>query len=52
MQYRISENIQQKIFVRSAFDFSFRFPKIKFEKLYNKYPPELANRFFDTLTVQ
>ncbi len=52
MQYRISENIQQKIFVRSAFDFAYRFPKMKFEQLYNKYPPELANRFFDTITVQ
>lgn len=52
MQYRISENLQQKIFVRSSFEFAYRFPKIKFEKLYNQYPPELANRFFDTLSVQ
>ncbi|MCO6162281.1 peptidase domain-containing ABC transporter [Flavobacterium sp. NRK F7] len=52
MQYRITENLQQKIFVRSSFDFSFRFPKIKFNQLYNQYPPELANRFFDTLSVQ
>lgn len=52
MQYRISENLQQKIFVRSSFDFAYRFPKIKHDQLYNQYPPELANRFFDTLTVQ
>lgn len=52
MQFRISENLQQKIFVRSSFEFAFRFPKIKFEKLYNQYPPELANRFFDTISVQ
>ena len=52
MQFRITENLQQKIFVRSSFEFAYRFPKIKFEQLYNFSPPELANRFFDTLTVQ
>ena len=52
MQLRISENLQQKIFVRSSFEFASRLPKIKFEALYNSYPPELANRFFDTLTIQ
>ncbi|MFV8344700.1 peptidase domain-containing ABC transporter [Flavobacterium sp. ZB4P13] len=52
MQLRITENLQQKIFVRSSFDFAVRFPKIKFEELYNTYPPELANRFFDTMTIQ
>ena len=52
MQLRITENLQQKIFVRSSFEFSYRLPKIKFEELYNEYPPELANRFFDTLTIQ
>jgi ABC-type bacteriocin/lantibiotic exporter with double-glycine peptidase domain len=38
--------------VRSSFEFSYRLPKIEFEELYNKYAPELANRFFDTLTIQ
>lgn len=52
MQLRITENIQQKIFIRSSFEFAFRLPKIKFDELYNQYPPELANRFFDTLTIQ
>jgi ABC-type bacteriocin/lantibiotic exporter with double-glycine peptidase domain len=52
MQFRITENLQQKIFVRSSFEFAYRFPKIKFNQLYNQYPTELANRFFDTLTVQ
>ena len=52
MQLRITENIQQKIFVRSSFEFGYRLPKIKFEELYNEYPPELANRFFDTITIQ
>ncbi len=52
MQMRILENIQQKIFTRSSFEFVYRFPKIKASELHNYYPPELANRFFDTLTVQ
>ena len=52
MQLRITENLQQKIFVRSSFEFGYRLPKIKFEELYNKYPPELANRFFDTMSLQ
>ncbi|MFN7099564.1 MAG: peptidase domain-containing ABC transporter [Flavobacterium sp.] len=52
MQLRITENLQQKIFVRSSFEFGARLPKIKTEALYNTYPPELANRFFDTLTIQ
>ena len=52
MQIRILENIQQKIFTRSSFEFVYRFPKITLNELRNDYPPELANRFFDTLTVQ
>lgn len=52
MQIRILENVQQKIFTRSSFEFLYRFPKIKTSELSNYYPPELANRFFDTLTVQ
>ncbi|AZQ43915.1 peptidase domain-containing ABC transporter [Nonlabens ponticola] len=52
MQIRITENIQQKIFTRSSFEFAYRFPKIKMSELSNYYPPELANRFFDTLNIQ
>lgn len=52
MQLRIIETIQQRIFVRSSFELSYRFPKIKMQELRNYYPPELANRFFDTLTIQ
>ncbi len=52
MQLRITENLQQKIFVRSSFEFAGRMPRIKFEELYGTYPPELANRFFDTMSIQ
>ena len=52
MQIRIIENVQQKIFTRASFEFAYRFPKIKMSELSDYYPPELANRFFDTLNVQ
>jgi len=52
MQLRIIETIQQRVFTRAAFELSYRFPKIKMHELRNYYPPELANRFFDTLTIQ
>ena len=52
MQLRIIETIQQRIFVRASFELSYRFPKIKMEAFRGFYPPELANRFFDTLTIQ
>ena len=52
MQLKIIESIQQRIFMRASFELSYRFPKIKFEELRNYYPPELANRFFDTITIQ
>lgn len=52
MQLRIVENLQQKIFTKSSIEFAYRFPKIKMSELHNYYPPELANRFFDTLMVQ
>ena len=52
MQMRIIETIQQRIFTRASFEFTYRFPKLKMEELRNYYPPELANRFFDTLNIQ
>lgn len=52
MQLKITENLQQKIFARGAFEFAFRIPKIKLEALYNQYAPELMNRFFDIFSVQ
>jgi len=51
-QLRISENIQQKIFTRAAFEFTYRIPRIKMEALYKHYAPELMNRFFDIVSIQ
>ncbi len=52
MQLVITESLQQRIFTRSAFEFAYRIPRFKTESIFNTYPPELVNRFFDTLTVQ
>lgn len=51
-QTKILEYIQQSIFVRAAFDFAYRIPKFKFEKLTKYHPPELINRFFDAILIQ
>lgn len=52
MQLIITENIQQKIFTRSAFEFAYRIPRLKLEEVGHFHIPELVNRFFDTLSVQ
>ncbi|MDP5228762.1 MAG: ATP-binding cassette domain-containing protein [Cellulophaga sp.] len=52
MQIRIIENLQQKIFIKASFELAYRFPKVKMSELSDYYPPELANRFFDTINIQ
>lgn len=52
MQLTISENLQQKLFVRSAFEFAYRIPRMKLQSVDKFYLPELTNRFFDTLSIQ
>ncbi|NJC25432.1 peptidase domain-containing ABC transporter [Neolewinella antarctica] len=52
LQLRILENVQQNLFARSAFEFAYRLPKISYVQLDKVHAPELANRFFDTLTIQ
>jgi len=52
MQLTITENLQQKIFARSAFEFAYRIPRMKMEAIDKSYMPEMVNRFFDTLSVQ
>ena len=52
LQLRIVENLAQRIFSNASFEFAYRIPKIKYEAFRNYYGPELANRFFDTLTIQ
>ncbi len=52
MQLVVAETLQRRIFTRSAFEFAIRLPQIRLESVQNAYPPELVNRFFDTLTIQ
>ena len=52
MQLYVTESIQRRIFTRSAFDFAYRIPRLPMEELLSEHPPELVNRFFDTITIQ
>ncbi len=51
-QMRIIETLQQKIFARAAFEFTFRLPRIKASVIDKESAPELMNRFFDTVSIQ
>ncbi|HEY0978298.1 MAG TPA: ATP-binding cassette domain-containing protein [Flavobacteriales bacterium] len=52
MQIALAENIQQRLFARSALEFAYRIPRIRSEAIGGRYLPELVNRFFDTVSVQ
>ena len=52
MQLTVAETLQRRVFARSAFEFALRIPHLRLDNLQKDYPPELVNRFFDTLTVQ
>lgn len=52
MQITLVEVLQQRIFARAAFEFTYRLPKIRLDALSKYYPPELMNRFFDVVSVQ
>ncbi len=52
MQMALVEALQQRIFARSALEFAHRIPRLHLERFRGQYPPELVNRFFDTLTIQ
>lgn len=52
MQLVVTETLQRRIFARSALEFAYRIPRLKLEGTLQEYPPELVNRFFDTLTLQ
>lgn len=51
-QQVLVEVLQQRIFVKAAFEFTYRLPRIQPDTLEGTYPPELMNRFFDVLTIQ
>ncbi|MEN9999241.1 MAG: hypothetical protein RI922_2231 [Bacteroidota bacterium] len=51
-QMKITENLQQRVFTRSAFEFAGRIPQMKLLEMLKLNANELTNRFFDTLTIQ
>ena len=52
MQLALAENIQQRLFARSALEFAYRIPRMTYEAAGGRYIPELVNRFFDTISLQ
>ncbi len=51
-QMTLVEYLEQKIFLKSAIEFSYRLPRIKPEELRGKNLVELVNRFFDVIIIQ
>jgi len=51
-QLSIVESLQQKIFLRSSLEYSYRIPLLEVKRNAGSRFDELANRFFDTLTLQ
>lgn len=52
VQMSMVEYLQRRVFVKAAFDFAYRMPRLQLEALQGQYPPELVNRFFEVMTVQ
>ena len=52
MQVFMVECMQRRLFVRVLADYSHRFPNLEIHTFDSRYGPELANRFFDILTLQ
>lgn len=52
LQMSLAETIQQRIYIRASYELGYRMPRWDYNYLIKEYPPELANRFFDVLTIQ
>lgn len=52
IQNTIIERLQQRIFARIALRLADHLPRIERSALQENYAPEMANRFFDTVTLQ
>ncbi len=51
-QMKITEKIQQQIFLRYSFSYAHTIPNLDLKKVDGYYLPELVNRFFDTVSLQ
>jgi ABC-type bacteriocin/lantibiotic exporter with double-glycine peptidase domain len=52
MQLSVVETVQQRLFARLAFEFSFRVPRLRYDVSLREDLPEVMNRFFETVTIQ
>jgi ABC-type bacteriocin/lantibiotic exporter with double-glycine peptidase domain len=52
LQLQVVEVLQQRIFARLAFEFTFRVPRLRLEQLQGADLPELMNRFFEVMSIQ
>jgi putative ABC transport system ATP-binding protein len=52
LQYWVVELLQQRLFIRVVSDLSHRLPRVRARAMDQAHGPELANRFFDVVTVQ
>ena len=48
----VAEVLQRRLFARVVHDLSHRLPRLRYDALDGRYGPELANRFFDVVTLQ
>jgi ABC-type bacteriocin/lantibiotic exporter with double-glycine peptidase domain len=51
-QMKVVERIQQRIFTRYSFEFTYKIPRLNIKKVDKYHLPELVNRFFDTISLQ
>lgn len=51
-QMKLTEKIQQQLFVRYSFEYAESIPKFDLKAVNNYYLPELVNRFSDTVSLQ
>ncbi len=51
-QMKLNERIQQNLFARYTFEFTYRLPKMDMMSMDGYYLPELVNRFFDVVSLQ
>jgi ABC-type bacteriocin/lantibiotic exporter with double-glycine peptidase domain len=52
LQLSVVEVLQQRVFARLAFEFAFRIPRLRLERLEGHHLPEVMNRFFESVLIQ
>lgn len=52
MKLSLLEKLQQRVFARVSLQLAERMPRIQHDVIVSEYSPQLANRFFDVVTIQ